>query len=725
MKKKLKTMKKSLLFLVFLLGVTQITWGQQLAQWGTSNPSGNCSATSTGPNVTSAVASRVGLGAGTGSARYNCTSWTSDNNYIQVTVTAAEGYVLNLKNQQFTISMGSSNTGPNGYILRSSVDNYSSLIQAINTACGSSVHQNNIFTLPNLDTYNGLSSITFRVIRASATACNNTSVASAGSGGFNGLTINGTAIPAPVVTWTTDNEWINGMPSIDEDVIIEGVLFVGDDYPSFSAKSLTVAEDGAVNIASGSSVTVKEGITNNAGATGFIIEKGGNLVQIDNVVDNNTGAVTVEIEALTEWFGYNMFSSPVAGQTFAGFSGNNGGEVYTYTFIDDDNHYYDTAGGTLFEEGMGYLFAAPYDAVNFPVGELSPFSGSFAGVPHNGTVTVPVAENSFKALGNPYPSAISAEDLLSVNPNLHTLYFWTNANFYDSVAGDYTGNNYATFTSLAGTGTTGFPVSNELTIEAGQGFIVSIAGAGNVVFNNSMRLTESDGIFYKTMQDEKHILWLNLLSENHMLNQIAIGYAPGATEGFDTQIDGKMFGYAGSALYSIIANEDTAYAIQGRSLPFTDADVVALGFRAIQSGSYTISLADFNGLFAEGQDIFVKDNLTQTEQNLKEGDYTFVSEDGVFNNRFEVIYKETGGMGVNNPSLDSKWLVYSQGNGFQIETYGFEMKEVVLYDMLGRMVYNNQADGTNHTISQTGVNGVLIVKIITSDNQILTRKVVK
>lgn len=528
---------------------------------------------------------------------------------------------------------------------------------------------------------------------------------------------------APVVTWTTDNEWINGMPSIDEDVIIEGVLFVGDDYPGFSAKSLTVAEDGAVNIASGSSVTVKEGITNNAGATGFIVEKGGNLVQIDNVA--NTGAITVEIEALTEWFGYNMFSSPVAGQTFAGFSGNNGGEVYTYTFIDDDNHYYDIAGGTTFEEGLGYLFAAPYDAVNFPVGELSPFSGSFAGVPHNGTVTVPVAENSFKALGNPYPSAISAEDLLSVNPNLHTLYFWTNANFYDSVAEDYTGNNYATFTSLTGTGTTGFPVSNELTIEAGQGFIASISGAGNVVFNNSMRLTESDGIFYKTMQDEKHILWLNLLSENHMLNQIAIGYAPGATEGFDTQIDGKMFGYAGSALYSIIANEDAAYAIQGRSLPFTDADVVALGFRAIQSGSYTISLADFNGLFADGQDIFVKDNLTQTEQNLKEGDYTFVSEDGVFNNRFGVVYKETGGMGVNNPSLDSKWLVYSQGNGFQIETQGFDMKEVVLYDMLGRMVYNNQADGTNHTISQIGANGVLIVKVITSDNQILTRKVVK
>src|SRR5690606_13616583 len=199
----------------------------------------------------------------------------------------------------------------------------------------------------------------------------------------------------------------------------------------------------------------------------------------------------------------------------------------------------------------------------------------------------------------------------------------------------------------------------------------------------------------------------------------------GATEGVDAQIDGQMFGYYGSALYSIIADESIDYVIQGRSLPFADTDEVALGFRAVQSGSYTISLAYFDGLFTDGQDIYLKDNVTATIHDLKDSAYTFVSEEGEFNDRFEVVYKTTGDLNVHNPELNNnKWVVYSQGNGFQIETQGFEMKEVMVYDMLGRKVYNSNAEGTNHTISDI-VNGVLIVKVITTDNQTLTRKTAK
>lgn len=524
------------------------------------------------------------------------------------------------------------------------------------------------------------------------------------------------ATPSPV-TWT-GTAWINGTPSIDEDVVIEGDLFVGTDVASFEAKTLTVASTGSVYIESGNSVTVAGAIDNQAGANNFIVESGANLVQTDDV--DNTGDITVEVKAMTEWFGYNMFSSPVAGQTFAGFSPDNGDEVYTYNFTDDTDHGYDTASGTVFQEGLGYLFAAPYNG--FPQGVLTEFTGEFVGVPHNGTVSIPVGY-SFTALGNPYPSAIDAQDFLAANSNVGTLYFWTNAHFYNSVSENYEGNNYATFTSLTGTGTAGFPVSDNLTIEAGQGFLASV-NAGNVVFDNAMRVGLSNGQFYKTMEQEKHILWLNLANENNMLNQIAIGYADGATEGVDAQIDGKMFGYAGSALYSIITGEQDAYAIQGRSLPFTNTDAVALGFRAAQAGTYTVSLADFNGLFANGQDIYLKDNATQTYHDLKDGAYTFVSEQGVFESRFEVVYQADGELSTNVPTLDNSWIVYSQDNGLQIEAQGFELKEVSVYDMLGRLIYTNQATGTSHAISNIA-NGVLIVKVITTDNQVLTRKTAK
>lgn len=532
--------------------------------------------------------------------------------------------------------------------------------------------------------------------------------------------------PTSAIVWTTDNEWSNVTgPTINDDVVIEGVLFVGTDVSSFEAKSLTLAPTGALLIESENSITVAGAIDNQATAEDFVIEAGGNLIQNDDVP--NTGDITVEVKAMTEWFGYNMFSSPVAGQTFEGFSDDNGGEVYTYNYTDEENQGYELVTGS-FLQGRGYLFAAPYDG--FPQGVLNPFFGEFVGVPHNGAVSVNVAANSFVSLGNPYPSAIDADELLDANSNIGTLYFWTNTHFYDTVTSAYPGNNYATYTLVGGVGTgeqaeagenETFPTPNGA-IQTGQGFIAGIATGGTITFDNTMRFA-TGGTFYKVMEEDKHRLWLSLADQNNELNQILVGYMEGASQGVDTGIDGPMFGYDGSALYSLIENSDTNYVIQGR-YPFATADVVPLGFRAIEGGSYTISLANFDGLFADGQDIYLKDNATQTYHDLKDGAYTFVSEQGVFESRFEVVYQADGGLSTNNPTLDNKWIVYAQDNGFQIETQGFEMKEVVVYDMLGRLIYNNQAAGTSHTISNIA-NGVLIVKVITTDNQVLTRKTAK
>lgn len=505
--------------------------------------------------------------------------------------------------------------------------------------------------------------------------------------------------------------WI-GTPAIDTDVIIRDLLIVDEtNQVSFSAKTLTLEEGGSILIESGSSITVEGAIISNGD---FEVEAGANLVQINDV--ENTGAITVEVKAMTEWFGYNMFSSPVAGQSLGGIftnGENNGNEYLTYSYTDENTHSWEATTDTAFGLGLGYMFAAPMTA---PLGELASYNYEFTGVPNNGTVELSVSE-SFIAIGNPYPSAIDADEFMSHNNIVGAIHIWRNSHFYNYGVGEYAGVNYITINGLTTVGAEGG------NIEAGQGFVVA-TDAGTIEFTNEMRLAESAGVFYKPASSDKHILWLNLYNENNMLNQIAVGYAEGATEGYDNQMDAKMFGYAGSALYSIITGEQDAYAIQGRSLPFTNTDAVALGFRAAQAGTYTVSLADFNGLFANGQDIYLKDNATQTYHDLKDGAYTFVSEQGIFESRFEVVYQADGELSTNVPTLDNSWIVYSQDNGFQIETQGFELKEVLVYDMLGRLVYNNQAEGTSHTISNIA-NGVLIVKVITTDNQVLTRKTAK
>lgn len=515
-------------------------------------------------------------------------------------------------------------------------------------------------------------------------------------------------------------------PAIDKNVIIRDVLVIDGSITakeSFEAKSLILdaTVDGNNAPVYNASLTIKDTyhikVDKNIASNGnFIVENGANLVQInDDAV--NTGNITVKVNSnpmkRLEW---TLWSSPVAGQNLFTFSPQTvTSRIYKYNPSTDE---YDNTGinaSSVFEKGIGFLFRAPN---NYSPTTAQVFEGKFTGVPHNGVVNVSVVPSAFNGLGNPYPSAIDTEEFFDANPGVHTIYFWENVPL--TPEGDaYAGPTYVTNTAAGGT----IPTALER-IAVGQGFIAWIESGTQVTFNNSIRETQK-GMFFKTMNNEKHRLWLNLSkTEGNSVNNILVAYMEGASNGFDAQIDGEFFGYEGTALYNIVENSEAVYAVQGRSLPFTDTDIVPLGFRATQSGSYTISLANFDGLFTDGQDIYLKDNDTEIIHDLKDTAYTFVSEEGVFNDRFEVVYKTTGDLNVNNPEHNNKWVVYSKGNGFQIEAQGFEMKEVMVYDMLGRMVYNSSAEGTSHTIANI-TNGVLIVKVITADNQTLIRKTAK
>src|SRR5690606_8390976 len=118
-----------------------------------------------------------------------------------------------------------------------------------------------------------------------------------------------------------------------------------------------------------------------------------------------------------------------------------------------------------------------------------------------------------------------------------------------------------------------------------------------------------NGSFFRQMINERHGFWLNFSDEMAVINKILLGFMKNATQDVDAGIDAEMFAYEGNAIYSIIDNNEEKFVIQGRSLPFTDADVVKLGFRAIESGSFSISLNNFDGIFEqENLIVYLKDN---------------------------------------------------------------------------------------------------------------------
>src|SRR5690606_13273600 len=503
------------------------------------------------------------------------------------------------------------------------------------------------------------------------------------------------------VTTTTWNgsSWSNGTPTLSKKAIINGTLILNTDY---EACELEVTSNGKLTIPANHSFTVKGKVTNNASVADFVVANNGVLLQIEE--GENEGEITVLRNSNPmKRLDYTLWSAPVSGMLLKNFSdvspAGGDGTLWNRVYILGDNVWNQVwtsyaeaqSGNHTFDSGKAYLYRSKnsYDPVNTVI-----FEGEFIGVPNNGTIQI-ATPFEYNGVGNPYPSPIHADDLLT--NGVDAVYFWTNTNAPDQ-NGNYILNNWATYSSVGGTFASNGTLAPNGIIQNGQGFVVK-TNDSQLTFTNEMRLATHNGQFFRPMSTERHRYWLNLSDELVVYNQTLVGYIENASEGVDTGIDASMYAYDGNAIYSLIDNSEEKFVIQGRPLPFTATDIVPLGFKAANAGKFSISLDNFDGLFSEGNTIiYLKDNFNNSLHNLYNGAYTFISEEGIYENRFEVIYQTT--MSVDNPDMNNtSWNVYKIDNKFFIQPGGFELKEVSMYDILGRKIYTSQASGTTHTVS--------------------------
>ncbi|MDR6966704.1 hypothetical protein J2X31_000702 [Flavobacterium arsenatis] len=516
--------------------------------------------------------------------------------------------------------------------------------------------------------------------------------------------------------------WSDGEPNTSRSAIIEGNLELNG---SLSAKNFTV-NSGVFSILPEASLSIDGSIINNLEPANFIVENDGNLVQTTTAsMRKNQCEITVYKENTPfKRLDYTMWSSPIANQNLFGFSPETINGVTNYIGSTGRIYVYEGTSGyinptpftedAVFADAKGYLFRAPntWDE-NIPMA----YEGEFIGTPNNGTFNVSTYEDSFTSIGNPYPSTIDALELFDANPSLGALYFWTNTNAAED--GDYTQNNYASYTIAGGTSVNETGVEPTNFIAVGQGFI-AYNDATQVTFNNGMRVGNSTH-FFRMNTAERHRFWLNLKGENDInFNQILVSYMDGATDGIDTQIDGKMFGYEGSALYNLI--NDEKFSIQGKALPFEVSDVVPLGFKAQNAGTFAISLANFDGLFSEGDvTIHLKDNQTGMAHNLQTP-YSFSSDAGTFNARFEVIYQST--LGIENPNKMSNLIIYHNHENIIVKS-SEEIQKIKVYDVLGRLIYSDEKVNTTiYQIPSTTLNAEMLLISVEINDRVTTRKII-
>ena len=512
-------------------------------------------------------------------------------------------------------------------------------------------------------------------------------------------------------TWN-GSTWSNGVPSAALDAIIaENFSSTSSgDTAGFTAKTVTVNSSKTFTINSGHNVTVAGAITNNNGT--FNVENNANLVQT-NVSATNTGSIVVKRNSANiQLYDYTLWSSPVAGQNLKSFSPNTlDSRFYSY---DSSQNLYSAVDplSTSFSPATGYLIRAPN---TWTASTPTTFNSVFTGVPNNGTITLTgLTPNKFYAVGNPYPSSISATSFINGNSTSGTLYFWRKTNGAN-------GSAYATRTNAGGTASGGLtPTDN---IGVGQGFIVKTgASATTLSFNNTMRTSSNSLVFLRT-NEERNRYWLNLNTPTEFICQTLVAYMPEATASFDNAIDGKYINDAPVALTSLINSEE--YTIQGRALPFTTTDNVLLGFKTNVAGNYTISIDHVDGFFSTGQVIFLKDNLLNTVNDLSAGSYSFASAVGTFNSRFEIVYQRV--LGVNNPEFTSNNVVVFNDKGdIRINSGSAVMEQVRIYDLQGRLLVDKKQINTTETkITTTATNQVLLIEITALNGHKVTKKIIQ
>lgn len=520
-------------------------------------------------------------------------------------------------------------------------------------------------------------------------------------------------IPTASTTWD-GTAWSNGTPDLTKDVIIKGEVTIDT---QFEAKTLTVSDaGGSVIVKSGANLIVDGKIDNQAGLTGLIVENGANLIQNQNVA--NSGAITVNRDSksmvrndMTFW------SSPVQQeawqQTIRSFSPETlYNRFWTYNETSDEFNQILTsdADSKLFEAGKGISIRVKN---TLPTGQTTIHNGSFLGVPFNGDVAVPVqfTANGYNLVGNPYASNINVEKFLAENTNVNSLYFWTHQ--FPVGSSEYA-NNYAAFNVV------GSVIPGLTNISVGQGFIVGLSQATPTVnFDNTMR-TAQDASFYKNTIAEKNRIWLSLSKENKTISQILLAYMDGATNDVDNQIDAKVMQRGSSAIYSLINNE--AYAIQGRSLPFKTDDVVKLGFEALEQGNYTINIEQVDGLFENDQIIYLKDKELNKIINLSESAYSFTSNLGIFNDRFELLYVEKT-LATDDLSKNDV-VIYNANNTIVIDAKQNKIVAIELYDIQGRKVFGKENINASSYKVQSSAKGVLVIKVLTEDGKVKTQKII-
>jgi hypothetical protein len=344
------------------------------------------------------------------------------------------------------------------------------------------------------------------------------------------------------------------------------------------------------------------------------------------------------------------------------------------------------------------------------------------GKPNDGNITLTLAANNDYLVGNPYPSALDADEFIKDNiSNLETngrntsgnvingaLYFWDHFASGTHVLAEYQGG-YATYTLMGGTAA----ISNDTRINAtgaigtkiperyipvAQGFFVSsvldagLVGlsqpvvGGNILFKNSQRIFKTEAVTgsntgsvflgvntgsskeqnieevsseTQVEVDPRKKIRLMYDSPKGYHRQLLVGVDENATNTFDLGYDAPLIESNKEDMYWSFNN--TKFTIQAVN-NFDSDQVLPFGIKTNKTGLSTIRIDALENIDDTTQ-IYVHDKDTDLYHNLKESNFQLSLPVGEYLNRFEITFSlpNTAGesLGTSDSELNSLEVYYS------------------------------------------------------------------
>ncbi|MCK0131097.1 choice-of-anchor D domain-containing protein [Flavobacteriaceae bacterium F08102] len=550
--------------------------------------------------------------------------------------------------------------------------------------------------------------------------------------------------------WTTT--WSNKTPDRTRNVIISGTYNASDG--DIISCDMTIT--GNLNFDSGTTNYVEvDGDLNIVGT--FTIGDTESLYMGTANQDAVISGVITKYETTTQLneYDFTYWGTPVANAAISSvFAGTSLGDVYYWAAAEPnviEHGGEETIGewivatGTMIP-GNGYIALGPQGGT-YPLFQTVAFTGK----PNNGTVSLSGAphmvdtledgneETDYNLVGNPYPSAISADEFLSTNNVFldETIWFWTHTtpNNLSTEDSQYAASDYAAYNYTGGVGSgygsdSGSDVPDG-TIASGQGFLVKVINIDPIAkFTNKMRIRNQTGQFFrgtneKGQQSEKDRIWLNVQSKTGgAASEMLIGFMDNATDGFDKGYDGTKNGAGWISIYGTV--DEKKLSIEG--LPaFSEDKVVPIGFDTYidETMTYVIDIKNMEGALAES-DVYLVDNELNKVHDLKQAPYEFTMDGSEFNpTRFSLKFTK-GTLGVDDENLSKDFVVINKDNAFELRSNSV-VNNLKVYDVLGRLLMETTPKQSTFEVNTSSIKkGTVLILLATFDNGLeISKKAIK